>query len=111
LRRYRADGPSACGGPATIDGLVGAPSATHPDVYADTSPAALLPIGAQQAIVSGSRDAIVPAAFGRDYAAKAQAAGDDVHAIEIDGAGHFDLIDPASPAWREIVPLVDGLGN
>jgi len=109
LPAYRANGPSACGGPDTIDGLIGPAAAAHRDVYADTSPAALLPIGVRQVIVSGGLDPIVPAAFARDYAAKARASGDDVREIEIPDAGHFELIDPTSQAWREIAPLIEAL--
>jgi hypothetical protein len=32
--------------------------------------------------------------------------------VTISGAGHFELIDPTSPAWREvIVPLIAGILN
>jgi pimeloyl-ACP methyl ester carboxylesterase len=55
----------------------------------DTSPAEMLPIGVPQAIISGALDPIVPAQFGRAYAAKATAAGDPVREITISDAGHF----------------------
>ncbi|HEY2069867.1 MAG TPA: alpha/beta hydrolase [Rhizomicrobium sp.] len=102
LADYRANGPTACGGPSTIDRLVGPGTHQHPDVYADTSPASLLPIGVKQVIVSGSLDHIVPERFGHDYAAKARAAGDGVRVADMDGAGHFELIDPTSDAWSQI---------
>ncbi|HEY1630068.1 MAG TPA: alpha/beta hydrolase [Rhizomicrobium sp.] len=109
LAAYRADGPAACGGPATIDSLVGPATASHPDVYADTSPSALLPIGARQLIVSGSLDHIVPTHFAAEYAAKAKAAGDDARALDIAGTGHFELIDPNSNAWKQIEPLIEAM--
>jgi acetyl esterase/lipase len=109
LEAYRARGPASCGGPGTIDDLVGKTSPTRPDVYADTSPARLLPIGAKQVIVSGSLDHIVPVPFARDYTAKAKAAGDRVQEMDIEGAGHFELIDPKSEAWKQIAPAIVAL--
>ena len=107
LQTYRRLGPEACGGPATIDALVSAGRKPGIDVFADTSPAALPPIGVAQTIVSGSLDLIVPPVFGADYAAKARKAGDKADDIAIPDAGHFDLIDPLSDAWKRIEPLID----
>jgi acetyl esterase/lipase len=109
LAAYRANGPSACGGPSTIDGLVGPSKAAHQDVYADTSPAALLPIGVRQEIVSGSLDHIVPTHFAAEYTAKAKAAGDNATTLDIADAGHFELIDPTSAAWKTIEPLIEAM--
>jgi acetyl esterase/lipase len=103
LATYRAKGPAACGGPSTIDGLVG----KHADPYADTSPAAMLPTGVPEAILSGGSDTIVPPAFGHDYARKARAAGVAVEDIEIPGAGHFDMIDPEAPAWPAVESAIE----
>jgi acetyl esterase/lipase len=107
LEAYRLSGGDACGGPSTIDRLVG----HRPDAFADTSPARLLPLGVPQAVISGSEDGIVAAHFGRDYARKARAAGDRVDDIEIQGAGHFDLIDPQSPDWPRIEAAIDRLAK
>jgi acetyl esterase/lipase len=109
LAAYRANGPSACGGPPTIDALVDASTRTGADVYADTSPAALLPVRVKQAVISGALDPIVPPAFGRDFAKTAAAKGDTVRELTIEGAGHFELIDPASKAWTEIRAEIDAL--
>jgi acetyl esterase/lipase len=106
LSAYRAQGPPACGGPRVIDFLDGAPSRGPWDVFNDTSPAEMLPIGVPQAIVSGELDPIVPAAFGLAYAAKAKAASDPVQEITITGAGHFELIDPQSSAFEEIRSII-----
>jgi len=103
LAAYAADGP-ACGGASTIDRLVDAGSRPREQAYADTSPRALLPIGVPQIVTSGSRDGIVPAEFGRTYAAAAKAAGDRVEEITIPGADHFALIDPRSAVWRALRP-------
>lgn len=106
LSTYKRVGPEACGGPATIDRLVGADRRAIATIFADTSPAALVPIGAPQTIVSGDLDLIVPPIFGKAYAAKAAAAGDQVKTLSIPGAGHFELIDPQSAAWQTIEPAI-----
>jgi acetyl esterase/lipase len=107
LEAYRSNGGDACGGPSTIDRLVG----RRADPFSDTSPARLLPLGVAQAIVSGSHDGIVAARFGHDYARKARAAGDAVDDNEIQGAGHFDLIDPQSSAWPRIAVAIETLAK
>ena len=107
LQTYRRLGSEACGGPATIDALVSTGRKPGIDVFADTSPAALLPIGSAQTVVSGALDLIVPPVFGADYAAKARKAGDKAGDITIPNAGHFDLIDPLSDAWKRVEPLID----
>jgi acetyl esterase/lipase len=106
LSVYRAQGPPACGGAGVIDLLDGTASRGPWDVFKDTSPAELLPIGVPQAIISGALDPIVPAAFGRAYAAKAIAAGDPVQEITIDDAGHFELIDPESRVFEKIRSII-----
>lgn len=102
LKAYREAGPDACGGPSTIDGLVGEPTVSGRDVYADTSPPALAPLGPRQIVISGALDPIVPARFGADYAATAAARGGRAVHVEVQGAGHFELIDPTSAAWPGI---------
>jgi acetyl esterase/lipase len=109
LADYRDHGPSACGGPSTIDSLVGPPSGTRKDVYADTSPSRLLPIGVRQILVSGSLDPIVPARFAESYGDMARASGDKVELLTIARAGHFELIDPTSDAWKQIEPVIEAL--
>jgi acetyl esterase/lipase len=111
LEDYRAKGARPCGGPKTIDRLTGAAARPHEDVYADTSPARLLPIGVPYAIVSGALDNIVPPEFGVRFAAKARAAHDSFREMTISGAGHFELIDPQSPTWKEIVAEIDALAR
>lgn len=84
--------------------LLGGGPAEFPDRYAEGSPFALLPLGAPQVLVHGSEDAIVPVAFSTAYAEAAGARGDAARAVIVDGAGHFDVISPASRAW----PVVAG---
>ena len=106
LSKYRVQGPPACGGARVIDLLVGSGSRGPWDIFADTSPAEMLPIGVPQAIISGALDPIVPVVFGRAYAAKAAAAGNSVQEITITDAGHFELIDPESSAFDKVRSVI-----
>jgi acetyl esterase/lipase len=109
LKSYRATGPDACGGPPTIDALVGAAARVGEDLYADTSPAEMLPIGTHLSVLSGSLDHIVPPAFGDAFAARARSKGDRVVSRTYEDAGHFELIDPTSKAWPGIVADIDAM--
>ena len=44
----------------------------------------------------------MPIELSRAYAKRARAAGDDCRLLELDGADHFDVIDPRSAAWPAI---------
>lgn len=99
LRDYRERGPAACGGPDTVDRLTDAGRRGNA-AYADTSPGEAPVKDLALTLISGTRDIIVPPTFAQHYAAKA--AGPDLRELEIDGAGHFELIDPQSQAWPVI---------
>jgi acetyl esterase/lipase len=91
----------ALGGQAVGDLLGGGP-ARFPDRYALADPAQLLPIGLPVQLVHGDSDDIVPCAMSEAYAERARQAGDPVRQVLLRGAGHFDVIDPASQAWPAV---------
>jgi hypothetical protein len=108
LRRLE-DGPSVA---PTFQGLFGNDGAS-PDVVrqrmTDASPRHYLPLGVPQAIVQGN-----PGGFPSygccgtpEHVAEAQALGDEIEYIIIEGAGHFESADPtnptAGPAIRRLV--------
>jgi acetyl esterase/lipase len=109
LAAYRQSGPDACGGPSTIDGLVGVQQPGSRDVFADTSPPALLPLGDRQLVISGALDPIVPPRFGQEYAATATAHGDPARSFVLEGAGHFEVIDPTSAVWPRVMDAFAGI--
>ncbi len=111
LSAFRERGPGVCGEPRTVDRLVDAAGRVNANLYNDTSPAAMLPLGIKQFIVTASGDDVVPAEFGRDYAAHARTAGDAVQYLNVPDAGHFELIDPRSAAWKQIVPLIQAAAH
>jgi acetyl esterase/lipase len=85
-----------------IGQLMGGSPDDYPDRYAATSPAALLPLGVPQVLIHGTGDDDVPYALSREYAAAASAAGDPAELIMLDGAGHFELVDPTTAEWRAV---------
>ncbi|MBI1264944.1 MAG: alpha/beta fold hydrolase [Alphaproteobacteria bacterium] len=107
LEAFSAQGPGRCGEPDTVTTLIGAERGEAG--YVDTSPARLLTLGVPQVMVSGELDTIIPPAFGTGYTDAAIAAGDSVTHLSLAGAGHFELIDPAAPAWAIIVDQIERL--
>jgi len=101
---------SPCG-KGIVNAIVGAPSAARPDVYSDTSPVALLPLGVRQVLIHGALDTISPPVVELRYREQAAAAGDRVEARTIAGAGHFELISPGEPAWLTAAGLVQALSR
>jgi acetyl esterase/lipase len=77
--------------------------------YAEASPIERLPLGVRQQLLTGSLDAIVPPAFGEDYAARALAFGDDATHTVVQGAGHFEVIAPSTEAFAAVLQAIRGL--
>lgn len=79
--------------------------------YASASPYDLLPLGVPQRMLHGTADENVPFEISQRYTERARALGDDVRLISLAGAGHFELVDPATPEWaaveRELRALAD----
>ena len=79
-----------------------------PDHYREADPVQLSIPRARQWLIHGSADDVVPPSLSRDYvAAKRKLSGghnkkEDVQLVEIPGAGHFDLIDPRTEAWKSV---------
>lgn len=80
--------------------LLGGPPEDHPDRYAVASPRELLPLGVDQLLLHGDRDETVSMKIAESYAEAALAAGDPCELRVLPGAGHFEHIDPSTPAWR-----------
>jgi acetyl esterase/lipase len=83
--------------------LLGGPPEQVPERYRQASPIERVPMHVAARLLHGKQDDIVPIEMSRRYQAAAAAAGDDARLIEIDNAGHFELIDPRSQAW----PIVE----
>jgi acetyl esterase/lipase len=94
---------------AVVEFLHGTPTEV-PDHYREADPMQLSIPAARQWLVHGSADDTVPADFSLDYVSRKQKLSgkekEDVHLLEISGAGHFDVIDPHSQAWKQIEEMV-----
>ena len=97
---------SGCG-TEVIDKLVGPPTMSSRDVYADTSVPRLGPLGVRQVLVNGMQDRIIPVAYAEGYAAPMRAKGDTVEVRMIDRTGHVELIAPETEAWAAAVAEIE----
>jgi acetyl esterase/lipase len=86
--------------------FLGGMPAEVPDRYADASPLEQLPLGVRQILVHGTDDADVPYAQSVAYA---EAAGPEAVLVTLEGAGHFEPIDPLSPEWPKTFEAVRAL--
>jgi len=94
---------------AVVEFLGGTPREV-PDHYREADPMQLSIPQARQWLIHGSADDVVPPDCSRDYAAAKQKRSgpekEKAHWLEVSGAGHFDLIDPRTPAWKRIEATV-----
>lgn len=90
--------PEGCG--SAVPGLLGGEPAHHPERLARSSPIDMPRAGIPEILVVGSRDPIVPRSQAESYAAGRPGAA--VQLIEIQGAGHFELIDPSHRSWSRV---------
>jgi acetyl esterase/lipase len=88
------------GNDAVVELFGGSPSEV-PERYRQVDPTRLtISPNVQQFLFHGSADNEVPEDFSRAYAARKQ--NENVQLISIPGAGHYDLIDPRTAAWRQV---------
>lgn len=73
-----------------------------PEHYREADPMELSIAKARQWLIHGREDDTVPPEFSRDYVAHKKKSGESVELLEIPNAGHFELIDPASEAFKQI---------
>jgi acetyl esterase/lipase len=84
-----------------FDKLTGPPSATRPDVFSDTSPAEMLPLGVDvdQFVVNGDQDKVAPPILGQAYVKRVATSGDGGGLMIVAGTGHVELIVPDTRAF------------
>jgi acetyl esterase/lipase len=94
---------------AVVEFLGGTPAEVA-DHYREADPMKLA-IRARQWLVHGAEDDVVPPAFSRDYVRAKQKLKEDARLVEIAGAGHFEVVDPRSGAWKDVERIViDAVG-
>jgi len=89
---------------AVVEFLGGTPAEVG-DHYREADPMKLT-ISARQWLVHGAADDIVPPGFSRDYVSAKQKTKEDARLVEVVGAGHFEVIDPRSAAWKDVERVV-----
>jgi len=77
-----------------------------PDRYPEASPLELPPLGVRQILVHGTADEEVPYEMSERYVA---GAGGEAELIKLEGAGHFEPIDPQAREWPRTVDAVRSL--
>lgn len=76
------------------------------DRYAEASPRELLPLGVRQILVHGDADASVPYGQSASYV---EAAAGEAELVTLEGAGHFDPIDPQARVFPTTVKAIRSL--
>lgn len=96
---------SGCG-VEVVEKLVGPPTLSSRDVYADTSLPRMAPVGVAQKLVNGLQDRIIPTVYAHRYAQKMRAKGDRVDIDMVHETGHVELVAPGSRAWSRTLELI-----
>ncbi|MEA2133883.1 MAG: hypothetical protein QOC68_1792 [Solirubrobacteraceae bacterium] len=86
--------------------LLGGTPEQQPERYADTSPAARLPLGVPALLTHGGKDDIVPPAMSEGFHAAARAAGDECELVMLPDEDHFGHLDVANPLWKAVVEWI-----
>jgi len=89
---------------AVVEFLGGTPAEVG-DHYREADPMKVA-VAARQWLVHGAEDDVVPPVFSRDYVGAKQKMKEDARLVEIAGAGHFEVVDPRSGAWKDVERVV-----
>jgi len=89
---------------AVVEFLGGTPAEVG-DHYREADPMKIA-VKARQWLVHGAADDTVPPVFSRDYVTAKQKVKEDARLVEIADAGHFDVVDPRSAAWKDVEKVV-----
>lgn len=103
LRPFVGVDAKICGKPV-IEPLMGGKPDEVADRYDHGSPAALLPLGVRQALVSSS--AVLTPEAAEAYRSVAAKAGDKVDVHVMADSGHFEPIAPGTREWSEVEALI-----
>jgi acetyl esterase/lipase len=73
---------------------------------AKASPLRFAPLGVPTVLIHGTEDETVPF---DDSVRYAEAAGDEARLVSLEGAGHFEPVDPQSAEWPRVAALIEDL--
>jgi acetyl esterase/lipase len=86
---------------AVVEFLGGTPKEV-PEHYHEADPMQLSIPKAEQWLIYGLSDEVVPPSYSRNYVQQKQQKSESVHLLEVAQAGHYELIDPHSVAWPKV---------
>ncbi len=92
----------------------GGPAEVGDERYLEADPSRLVPAGGPVWLVHGLADDRVPYLMSLDYARWARRAGARAAAatcLLLPGTGHFELIDPLSEEWHQVVDAFRRVGG
>jgi len=94
-------------GQRATEALMGGGAEYYPDRYDAVDPSRLVPAGVPVRLVHGTGDDRVPWHMSLDYAVRARTSGATgvlaPTCVLLPGTGHFELIDPLSAEWPQVV--------
>lgn len=99
--------PDWCG--SNILKLVGGNPDEYPDRYLEGSPISYLPLGIPHKLINGINDKRVSIDHITPYSVRAEEVGDSFELLSVPDAGHFEVIEPGSVAWKTILGAFDAL--
>ncbi len=89
--------------------FLGGPPERVADHYREADPMGLPMPKMPQRLIHGINDDIVPIEISRRYRDAKQKLGEPVKLVEVAHAGHFELIDPRTEAWKPVAAAVRDL--
>ncbi|HEY2912882.1 MAG TPA: prolyl oligopeptidase family serine peptidase, partial [Candidatus Angelobacter sp.] len=85
--------------------LGGTPSQV-PERYREASPAELAIPQATQKLIHGTQDEDVPYEISKNYADRKKNSGENVELITLSQTGHFEIVDPNSTGWKQVLTSI-----
>lgn len=90
-------------GGGAAQALIGGGPGEWPERYVVADPFLLVPGPVPVRLVHGQVDDIVPCLMSVEYAGRVAGAGGDAWCEVLPGCGHFEVIDPLSVAWPQVL--------
>jgi acetyl esterase/lipase len=86
--------------------FLGGTPALVPEHYREASPAECRIPQSVQKLVHGTADDSVPYEISKNYADRKKNSGENVELITLPQIGHFEIVDPNSTVWEQILALL-----
>ena len=94
---------------AEVVNLMGGPPERLPQRYRAGNPGDLVPLSCPQFLLQGTEDDQIPPALPDLWAKRSRRVGGECTVKLLPGADHFDVVDPRSQAWPEVLRAVQYL--